>query len=512
MAGILVVDDELFYREMIADLLRKEGHEVFTAKDGRESLDLCRKTTVDLVLLDVVMPGGMDGLLVLSRLKQKDPELPVIMLTAHEDHRLVLQALRRGAFDYQRKPISAQELKYAVQRALEARELMLEKKEKLRRLSSLEQGAKRLSSMVAGGFKLPAIPQEFEMLNTILELVAEALDCDRVSIMLLDPETRKLKVAVAKGFSKELIKKESRDAKKSISSHVLETGEAVLVKDVDEDERFQKSDYTPQYRTRSFVIAPIKVGDEIIGTINANDKKDRGEFTEDDLTMLKTFSHQVSLTLRHAFLVEDLRRDKDRLELLNEMRKILIRYLEPAEMLKDLVRKCQEMMGVASTSLFLKDELTGDLVLHTGLAKERDLSGKIRIPWGESFTGWVAMKGKRIRVNQLDEKDKQYKPELEWPFKGKIVNLLAAPISISDQVIGVLRLLNKQKGEFSEEDEELLQDVTDSLAVAIRNLRLYEQLQRSVDEVVVTNRMLQQVNDELKMKARELESLRSRRK
>ncbi len=511
MAGILVVDDELFYREMIADLLRKDGHEVFTAKDGRECLDLSKKARIDLALVDIVMPGSMDGLLVLSKLKQNDPELPVIMLTAYEDHRTVLQSLRRGAFDYQHKPISAQELKHAVHKALEARELMVEKKEKLRRMARLEEGAKRLSSMVAGGFKLPAIPQGFEMLNTIVGLVAEALDCDRVSVMLLDPETRKLKVAVAKGFSKELIKKESGNAKKSVSSHVLETREAVLVKDVDKDERFQHSKRASQYRTRSFVIAPIEVGDEIIGTINANDKKDRGEFTEDDLTMVKTFSHQVSLTLRHAFLVEDLRRDKDRLELLNEMRKTLIRYLEPEEMLKDLVRKCQEMMGVASTSVFLKDELTGDLVLHTGLAKERDLSRKIRIPWGESITGWVAMKGKRIRVNHLDEKDKQYKPDMEWPFKGKIVNLLAAPISISGQVIGVLRLLNKLKGEFTEEDEELLQDVTDSLAVAIRNLRLYEQLQRSVDEVVVTNRMLQQVNDELKMKARELESLRQRK-
>ena len=110
---------------------------------------------------------------------------------------------------------------------------------------------------------------------------------------------------------------------KSVSSHVLETGEPVLVSNVEEDERFKKAEYANQYKTGSFVISPIRVGDEIIGTINANDKNDKGDFTEDDLVMLNTFSHQVSLTLRHAFLMNSLQRDKDRLELLSEMRNIL---------------------------------------------------------------------------------------------------------------------------------------------------------------------------------------------
>ncbi len=510
MAGILVVDDELFFREMIADLLRKEGHEVAVAKDGREGLNLFGKNKVDLALVDIVMPGGMDGLLLLSKLKQKDPDVPVIMLTSYEDQKMVLQALRRGAFDYQRKPISSQELKHAVKKALDTRSLLVEKTEKLRSFSRLEQGAKRLSSMVAGGFELKGDPQEYEMLQNITELVAEALDCERVSIMLLDPKTKKLNVAVARGMSKEMIKKESKTVDRSISSHVIETGEPVLVADVDEDERFDKADFADQYKTKSFVIAPIKVGDETVGTINANDKKDKGVFEEVDMAMLNTFSHQVSLTLRYASLVSGLQRDKERITLLSDMRNILIKYLEPAEMMKELVRKSQDMMGAASTGVFLKDDVTNELILHTGLAKDRDLSGKIRIPWGESYTGWVAMKNRVVRLNRIDQKDRQFKAQIEWPFKGQIINYLAAPVVISGQVIGVLRLLNKQTGQFTKDDEDLLKDISDSLAVAIRNLRLYEQLQRSVEEVVVTNRMLQQANEELEMKAKELDALRKR--
>src|SRR4030042_6348464 len=134
MGKILVVDDELFYRELTADILRKEGHQVSVAKDGREALDLFQRDEFDLCLLDVVMPGSFDGLAVLGKVKHADPDLPVIMLSAHEDQRLVLRALRQGAFDYQRKPISAQELKIAVDRAPATRKLAKDHQNKPKRL------------------------------------------------------------------------------------------------------------------------------------------------------------------------------------------------------------------------------------------------------------------------------------------------------------------------------------------------------------------------------------------
>jgi two-component system response regulator AtoC len=136
-AKILVIDDELFYRELVADILTKAKHEVVQAKDGREALDAIEKRRdFDLVLADVVMPD-LNGLVVLSKVKEKDDSIPVIMLSAHEDQRMVIQAMRRGAFDYQKKPISAQELELAVKRALDFRKLHAEQQRKLERLAIL---------------------------------------------------------------------------------------------------------------------------------------------------------------------------------------------------------------------------------------------------------------------------------------------------------------------------------------------------------------------------------------
>ena len=510
MAKILVIDDELFYRELVADVLRKAGHQVTVGKDGREALDLFKRDEFDLCLLDVVLPGQMDGLTVLGKFHQSNPDVPVIMLTGHEDQRLVLRALRQGAFDYQRKPISAQELKIATDRALATRRLAVEHRLKLKRMSTLEEGAKRLASWGGHTFRIEDLEREYEMLEATVKLVSEVLDCERVSVMLLDPAHGRLHVAVSIGLSKSLIKQESKEAGKSISNYVFETGEAVLVADVAGDSRFQASDYASQYRTSSFVIAPLKAGDQIIGTINANDKTGGEPFGEDDLVLLKTFSHQVSLTFVHALALADLEREKNRLKLQNDLQRILLQYTEPEEMLRQMLLKCQELLNVVSAAVFLKDELSGELWLRLGLSGPKPITQIHRIPIGQSITGLVAKTNQVMMVND-PAAEPRFHAGLEWPEKGTIRNLIAAPLVLSKETIGVLRLLNRREGGFGAEDGRLLKDIADSLAVALRNLQLYEKLQKSVGEVVAMNRMLQQANDELNLKAMELEALKKSR-
>ncbi len=507
MSKVLVVDDELFYREMVTDVLAKAGHKVLQAKDGKEALNLISKGhTIESVLLDVVMPG-MDGLAVLSKIRSNNSHVPVIMLSAHDEKRMVLQALRRGAFDYQVKPLSPQELVLAVERAMEYCRLQRDQKKKLDRLASLESGARQLSTMVTSDIKIEALAEEYDLLESAVKMVADLLECERVSIMLLDTSDNSLKVAVSVGMSKTLIKEESRPAKKSMSSHVFETGEALLVTDVAEDERVSESEYSSQYKTPSFVIAPLIIGEKIVGVINGNDKKDRSAFDEDDLYLLRTMSHHVSAALQLGIQVSEIERDRSRLGRLIEFQKILIHYLEPEEMLHDLVKKCQDMLNVVCAAVFLKDDFSEHLELKVGYNGEKPMTKKTIISMGESITGKVAEQGKMFLSND-PAKDKRYIAEVEWPWKGVIKNMLVAPIKISRSTIGVIRLLNKRGDPFVKEDAELLKDVADSLAIAIRNMKLYEQLNHSVEEIIGANRNLQKLNDELKMKAKEAESLK----
>ena len=100
---ILVVDDEEAIREVISTLLEAQGYRCTVCANGRLGLEAFRKDTFDLVLSDIVMPE-MDGLKLLAELRQDDPDVPVIMVTAMHDISIALEAIRAGAYDYILKP------------------------------------------------------------------------------------------------------------------------------------------------------------------------------------------------------------------------------------------------------------------------------------------------------------------------------------------------------------------------------------------------------------------------
>ena len=82
METILIVDDEKNYLRVLSAVLEEEGYEVLTALSGREALEIHETSDLDLTLTDMKMPG-MDGIKLLEHIKAKDPDLPVIMMTAH---------------------------------------------------------------------------------------------------------------------------------------------------------------------------------------------------------------------------------------------------------------------------------------------------------------------------------------------------------------------------------------------------------------------------------------------
>jgi len=109
---ILVVDDEPHIVEVVRDYLKQAGYRVIAAGDGQTALTLVRRERPDLVILDLMLPGGVDGLEVCRRLRQ-DPttvQVPIIMLTARVEEVDRLVGLELGADDYVTKPFSPREL------------------------------------------------------------------------------------------------------------------------------------------------------------------------------------------------------------------------------------------------------------------------------------------------------------------------------------------------------------------------------------------------------------------
>jgi two-component system response regulator HydG len=106
-------------------MLRKDGHDVRTAASGKEALALLAEETFDVVVTDVRM-GGVDGLDVLSRAKEADASLPVVLLTAYASQETAIEAVNRGAFYYLTKQAKNDEIKLVIRKALEHRKLQME--------------------------------------------------------------------------------------------------------------------------------------------------------------------------------------------------------------------------------------------------------------------------------------------------------------------------------------------------------------------------------------------------
>jgi two-component system response regulator AtoC len=119
---ILVVDDEFGLRHALSRILDAEGHEVAVAEDGASALQTINGTAPDLVLCDVRMPG-MNGLEFLERYRSSNVGGIVIMMSAYEDDEGVIEAMRRGAYDFIAKPFRADQLLLTIRKAVERERL-----------------------------------------------------------------------------------------------------------------------------------------------------------------------------------------------------------------------------------------------------------------------------------------------------------------------------------------------------------------------------------------------------
>jgi len=144
MERILVVEDDSFFREVFQELLREEGYAVEAAASGAEALEKLSREEYHVVVTDLVMQG-ISGLDLLSRVKQHDPAIEVILVTGHANVETAIYALKNGARDYLVKPINHDEFKHTVALCIEQRR-MLDENLELKRLVNLFQASQSIAN------------------------------------------------------------------------------------------------------------------------------------------------------------------------------------------------------------------------------------------------------------------------------------------------------------------------------------------------------------------------------
>jgi diguanylate cyclase (GGDEF)-like protein len=142
---ILIVDDDAFFRTFCSDVLREEGYVVRTAASGKEAIEAFDREGADLILADIYMPE-MTGLGLLESIKAQNPSVDVVIMTGYASIDTAIQALKRGAADYLRKPFAAEELATVVDATLAQRRLYQENA-RLKRQLELYEVSRPFSSL-----------------------------------------------------------------------------------------------------------------------------------------------------------------------------------------------------------------------------------------------------------------------------------------------------------------------------------------------------------------------------
>ncbi len=125
MATILLIEDNERMAEVLARHMEMEGHAVVMAVDGEKGIEEFRRQKVDLVLTDLKLPGK-SGLEVLQAVKEENPLIPVLVMTAHGTIETAVKAVKDGAFDFLQKPVDPDHLLIIIGKALDARQLVTE--------------------------------------------------------------------------------------------------------------------------------------------------------------------------------------------------------------------------------------------------------------------------------------------------------------------------------------------------------------------------------------------------
>lgn len=492
---VLVVDDERFFREAVREALLDLGVHCELAENGEEALKLAEDPQVEAVVLDVRLPGT-SGIDVLRALRKHRPALRVIVLSAHTDQELVLEALRLGAADYLAKPIHDEELRLAVTRALEGTRLA----------ARFESLCARLDALAAVGTELLGRACEDDAGDRLSALATPAvaalagvLAASRVSLLVGDGDA--LQVAAIEGGDLSPEDLSPSPTVESVAGLAFGADQVLRIEDIDRDDRCAGRPRRGRYATASALLAPLFAGNRPCGVLCAADPRSGRPFADEDVALLRLFATQFGALLavpeappaaapaetRVDAEPELLPSDSDpeeslRLELLRAACEAMTSEVEPVSLLSAALEPIATQLA-GPAAVYALDARSGSLTLEAQQAYS-GRSERERLPRERGLTGLALQTGRLVAAGRPED-DARFDAGVDTPADGAVGPLLVLPLVVRGKVLGIARIHPEQEGAASARTGELL---CVALSAAFRNTLLYRSLLDAVDEVAAARR------------------------
>ncbi len=213
-------------------------------------------------------------------------------------------------------------------------------------------------------------------------------------------------------------------------------------------------------------------------------------YNDHHVWLLSAIGTQASIAIRNARLFESsqrraekmaqlrdtAQRKADEMAFINDVARILSASLKLDTILTKIMEQVDDMLAVEAGSLLLTDPANGDLVFQIALGDKASQVKPFRIPKGQGIAGKVAETGEALVVTDVGLDQRHFKA-VDKKIQFITRNMVCVPLVLHEQVIGVLEVMNKKVGDFTQSDVELLISIASYAAIAIENARLYQSLE-----------------------------------
>jgi GAF domain-containing protein/CheY-like chemotaxis protein len=446
---------------------------------GRTALKTLWRVKPDLIVLNANL-NDPPAWSVLAELKAQKLTTPIILVgtngetaQAHFDYNSIVGWLS--------DPVEAPELAALIQSALERplpnSDLVLTKRVELIEANrQLMARVQQLQTLFEIGKSVTSQLQLEAVLRQVAKAAVTLTNADESYLLLVDEGSGNLYLRAEANLGVEEARDFSVKVSDSIAGQVVQAGKPIAI---------SKESHSLKVKTGLVVYAlvnvPVKVGQSVIGVLGVDNRYQQRAFSEEDQLLLSALADWAAIAIQNAKLFTETAELGRDLELVNEVSRLVSSTLDVEEIPRLLIQRTAEIFEAECGSLALLDKERGGVVFQLAYDSQGNELTSLRnflMPLGEGIVGTVAQTGLPLIVNNVREHP-GWSPVADYLTGFTTQKIMAVPLIVEGEILGVIELLNKKAGDFGQRDMELLSLVASSAAIALQNARQYAALQRA---------------------------------
>ncbi len=310
-----------------------------------------------------------------------------------------------------------------------------------------------------------------ELLVKNVTMASKIMEAERATLFLVDEAAGQLWSRVAEGSG---VREIRIPIDSGIAGWVAQNKTILNIEDAYNDDRFNPDvDKKTGYRTRSILCGPvINLQGELLGVVQIINKK-IAQFSEQDEKVFRILSQQIAISLDNFYLSKKVMSNYEKVSVLLDIANVAAQTMDLKLLIPNLVNKISQILNSERASLFLLNRATNEL--WSRAAQDLEIS-EIRFPVSVGIAGHVVMTGKGRKINNVYE-DPHFNPAFDQQTGFNTHNMVCVPVmNRFAEVVGVTQVMNKRGGNFTDEDQDLLQALSSQISMALENATLFDQV------------------------------------